>query len=97
MPATLLLIKLEKQTIYNWKANKHAHITSVNKNVLIYNCYVCWLSNDYIDCFSSFINSRVTGINVAVSMRIGSKFSDLYLLFLFSHEPTTILINFIKM
>ena len=24
---TLLLIKLEKQTIYHWKANKHAHIT----------------------------------------------------------------------
>ena len=34
----------------------------------------------YIDCFSSFINSRVTGINVAVSMRFVSKFSDLYLL-----------------
>ena len=31
----------------------------------------------YIVCFSSFINSRVTGITVAVSMRIGSKFSDL--------------------
>ena len=26
----------------------------------------------YTDCFSSFINSRITGINVAVSMRFGS-------------------------
>ena len=24
MPVTLLLIKLEKQSIYHWKANKHA-------------------------------------------------------------------------
>ena len=38
LPVTLLLIKVEKQTLYHWKANKHAHIThkiknSVNKNV----------------------------------------------------------------
>ena len=29
MPVTLLFIKLEKQTIYHWKANKHAHITVI--------------------------------------------------------------------
>jgi len=27
MPVTLLLIKLEKQIIHPWNANKHAHIT----------------------------------------------------------------------
>ena len=29
MPVTLLLIKLEKQAIYHWKVNKHAHITVI--------------------------------------------------------------------
>ena len=60
-----------------------------------------------ISCFSSFINSRVTGINVSVSKRIGSKFSDLYLdryltkififilLYIILHEPTNV-VNFIK-
>ena len=43
MPVTLLLIKLEKQSLYHWKANKHAHITiiklkhkNVNKNVVFF-------------------------------------------------------------
>ena len=70
--------------------------------------YACFLAFQwYIDCFSSFINSRVIGFNVAVSVWFGSKFSDLYLqwyltkifilffILVFLHEPTTVL-NFIK-
>ena len=33
MPVTLLLIKLEKQAIHHWKANKHAHITKCVQNI----------------------------------------------------------------
>ena len=34
LPVTLLLIKLQKQLIYNWKANKHAHITYKIKTIV---------------------------------------------------------------
>ena len=44
-----------------------------------------------IYCFSSYVNSRVPGINVVVSMQMVSTFSDLDLFVIYLCEPTTLL------